>query len=156
GYEVTTVVVITKRPRGYLATLLGAAGGAVVGALVGALPGAVVALRALPAGHPDQLTGPVLAGGMAIGAGLAAFGGAWVILRQRGYEGARDTALLLAGGYAVAGLVLGLALALVVKFARVDPGSAGVVLALLGLLVPPVLARALYLALAARRGAGHA
>ncbi|MEP7105249.1 MAG: hypothetical protein ABI838_05340, partial [Chloroflexota bacterium] len=28
GYEVTTVVAITKRPRGYLAPLLGAAGGA--------------------------------------------------------------------------------------------------------------------------------
>jgi hypothetical protein len=155
SYQVMTLVPVPRRAhRGYLATLAGAALGGLVGAALGLIPGAVLSILALTRGGPQRLLAPALAGGAILGAGLGAFGGAWLNLRLQGYDGARETALILGGAYLATVLVLGLVLALVVRFAHADAGSLGFVLGLVAVLVPPVPARALYLAIAARRLGG--
>jgi hypothetical protein len=148
AFQVTTVVPIPKPTKsGYLATLVGAAGGAVVAAIIGAVPAALLALLQTSSVSTETVmavlgVGALIAGVPAVG------GGAWVNLRAQAYEGAMQTGLILAGIYVVWALLLGIGYAVTVQLTSGHiNGGVTFLFALAIALVPPIPARALYLAL---------
>jgi hypothetical protein len=145
AFEVTTVVPMPPKGKtGYVATMVGALLGALAGAALGAVPGAIFALAQLSRASVETVLTIVLVGVLVVSAPGVALG-AWLNLRGKGFEGARETGLILAAVYFAWALVVGLAYAVVLKVSRSQVGGAIVLVALIAVLVPPVPARAIYL-----------
>lgn len=152
-YEVTTVVPLPERVKpGYIATLVGAVLGAAAGAVAGALPGAVIGVVTLMRNGTTSADTVSFVGGL--GALVVSIvgvpAGAWLNLRGPRYEGARQTALILAVLYGVWALLLGGGLAAISKIPHVQlPGGIVLVVVLVIVLTPPIPARFVYLRLKA-------
>jgi hypothetical protein len=145
AFEVTTVVPVPREGRkGYVATLVGAMLGALAGGAVGAVPGAIFALAQISRASVETVLTIVLIGVLVMSAPGVALG-AWLNLRAQGFEGARETGLILAGAYFGWAVVLGLIYAVALKVSHSQVGAAIVLVALIAVLVPPVPARAIYL-----------
>jgi hypothetical protein len=151
AFEVTTLVPIPKKGKaGYVATLVGAMLGGLAGAALGAVPGAIFALASISSSTIETVLTIVLVGVLLVSAPAVALG-AWLNLRGQGYEGARETGLILAAAYFGWALVVGLIYAVVLKVSHGQVGGAIAFVALIAVLAPPVPARAIYLWLKARR-----
>src|SRR5260221_14794831 len=119
-------------------------GGALCGGVIGAVPGAAFALTQASKTSVQTVLLVVSIGVLIVTIPTVA-AGAWLNLRGQGYDGSRQTALILGAMYGTWALVLGLVYAVILKLTSAPMSGVVVVVALVAVLVPPLPARALYL-----------